>query len=96
MKPFSIRDRNPEWIAKMHELDSDNDTSAVIFNCKYPIETMFHTNLIAYYTTPSVAKLQALKSEGYDIYIDNFKKINSELYNLNFIHYVEITGSENR
>ena len=96
VKPFSIRDRNPEWIAKMQELDSDNGTSDVINNCKYPIETMFHTNLIAYYTTPSVAKLQALKSEGYDIYIDNFEKINSELYNLNFIHYVEITGSENR
>ena len=93
IKPFSIRDRNPTWISKMKQVEQiAKEKKSVVFNCKYPIETMFHTNLIAYESTPDLDKLKSLKSEGYEIFIDNHKSINKELSTLNFVNYVEITG----
>ena len=95
ISPFSIKERNPDWITEMRKLRVKENKS-VVFNCKYPIETMFHTNLIAYETTPNMEKLKFLKTEGYDIYIDNHKSINEELTKLNFVNYIEITGHNNR
>ena len=95
IKPFSIRERNPNWIAEMKKLN-DQDSKSVVFNCKYPIETMFHTNLIAYESIPNLEKLKSLQTDGYRIYMDNHKSINKELSKLNFVNYVEITGHNNR
>jgi 4-amino-4-deoxy-L-arabinose transferase len=51
IKPFSLRERNPKWISEMKMINTqDDETKIVVFNCKYPIETMFHTNYIAYET----------------------------------------------
>ena len=97
IKPFSLRQRSPTWIGEMKLIDSTKEKpKAVVFNCKYPIETMFHTNLIAYETTPHIEILKSIRNEGYKIYIDNHKKLRNELSNLEFVDYIEVTGHNNR
>ncbi len=95
IKPFSIRDRSPAWINDMKQIDSNNSNLAVVFNCKYPIKTMFHTDLVAYETIPKIEKLRSIKSQGYEIYIDNYKAVKDELRNLEFVNYIEVTGHNN-
>lgn len=96
VKPFSTQERNHAWISDMKMLESTLDGKpAVIFNCQYPIETMFHTEMIAYETTPSLSKLMAIESKGYSIYIDNNEKLKGELKQLDFVNYVSITGKKN-
>jgi len=95
IKPFSNRDRNPEWIKEMKQIDTEKTNQAVVFNCKFPIETMFHTNLIAYESIPDIKKLKSIRSMGYEIYIDNYKEIKEEVSTLDFVNYLEISGSKN-
>jgi hypothetical protein len=68
----------------------------VVFNCKFPIETMFHTDLIAYEKMPQVNKLKEIHADGYDIYIDNHISLPKDVMNLNFVNYVHLTGIDSK
>jgi 4-amino-4-deoxy-L-arabinose transferase len=93
IKPFSKKQRNVELISKMQYLDNkDSNNLKIIFNCKYPVETMFHTDIIAYEIIPDKEKLMELSSKDVTIYIDNGNKIPLEKLNLKFVNYVKITG----
>jgi len=81
----------------MKKIDSiSGKNKAVIFNCKYPIKTMFHTNIIAYERIPGPIDLETIRSMGYKIYFDNHKEIKKELANIDFVNYIEITGGSKR
>ncbi len=96
IKPFSSKERKVEWISQMQDLDKrDSNTLKIIFNCKYPIETMFHTDIIAYEVIPDKEKLMELSSKKFTIFIDNGNKIPVEKSNLEFVNYVRITGQSN-
>lgn len=87
-------ERNSAWISEMKALDDrDEYVKKVMFNCKYPIETMFHTDFTAYEVVPSMNKLNELRQKGYSIYIDNQAPLEDELRELPFIKYIAITGS---
>ncbi len=74
IKPFSQRERNPAWAQELKELSKqlDDGANSVIFNSKYPIETMFYTRAVAYNKVPDREKLDELKRKGYRIYIRNY------------------------
>ncbi len=92
IKPFQLRDRNPEWISQIKSIDSAKpNTKKVIFNCQYPIESMFYTNMICYNRIPSLDKLHEILSKGYDIYIDDFYPIDNKFSNINFVQYVSLS-----
>jgi len=94
IKPFSNFSRNAKWIPKMQELNNRHQKDLkVIFNCKYPIETMFHTDFIAYESLPSINKLIELESKNYTIFLDNWQDIPASKANLSYVNYVEITGN---
>lgn len=67
IKPFTIRDRKPQWVTEIKAMDNNQKT--LIFNTKHPIETMFYTNHIAYPFTPDSIQLHELKKQGYEIII---------------------------
>jgi len=93
IKPFSIRDRHPNWITKIKNIQQNStNEKLVLFNCKYPIKTMFHTNIIAYETIPEIDILNKLNTLDYDVYIDNNKPIMREWMNLKYVSYIQITG----
>lgn len=93
IKPFDIRDRNPSWIQEMKNICAITEAKkAVVFNCRFPIETMFHTDMIAYETAPEPEKLRELNSKGYTIFMDNHKEVKRELMELDFVRYIKVTG----
>ncbi|MDX9905674.1 MAG: glycosyltransferase family 39 protein [Bacteroidales bacterium] len=71
VKPFIIRERNPQWTKELKELDKQlpDYRNVVVFNARYPIETMFYTDCMAYETIPDSAALMGLDQRGYSIFI---------------------------
>jgi 4-amino-4-deoxy-L-arabinose transferase len=95
IKPFEKYERTKPWIAKMKKLESLTDTKdVVIFNTKYPVETMFHTDFIAYNETPSVQKLDSINQLGYVVYIDNNNEIKEDLKHIKYVNFVEISRNK--
>jgi len=93
IKPFEYRPRTKIWITEMKRLESTKSVGQqVIFNCKYPIATMFFTDMIAYDVVPEKSKLQELNDQGYSLFIDNAFEVAEEKQNLKLINYVQITG----
>lgn len=81
IKPFAIRERNPQWTKELRELNEQlgDDKEILVFNSEHPIETMFYTDYVAYSTIPDSSTLSYLDKKGYEIYIR--KKMNTELKN---------------
>ena len=97
IKPFSNRERTRPWIENMKTFAAQQEgKKVVVFNCKFPIETMFHTDLIAYEKMPQVNKLKEIHDDGYDIYIDNHISLPKDLMNLDFVNYVHLTGIDSK
>jgi 4-amino-4-deoxy-L-arabinose transferase-like glycosyltransferase len=71
IKPFTVRERNPQWSQELKELRKHlkGEDKVVIFNAGYPIETMFYTNSTAYSIIPDPGELSAIKDDGYVIFI---------------------------
>lgn len=82
IKPFAIRERDPQWTKELRELNKRIDDTAkiVIFNAEHPIETMFYNDCVAYSTTPDPFTLNDLDKQGYKIYIREEMKNESENY----------------
>ena len=90
VKPFSLADRSPAWITNLKKIDNTPiKTKKVIFNCKYPIEAMFHADVIAYNKLPDDEELAKIKSKGYQIYIENQKLNSVKLNKFEEIQYRE-------
>ncbi|MCB9355743.1 MAG: glycosyltransferase family 39 protein [Lewinellaceae bacterium] len=97
IKPFEMKPRTEAWIDKMKSLASGAPGSQkVIFNCRYPVETMFYTDMVAYETLPPKAKLEELNQNGYTIYIDNAFDIPDDMKDIAFARYESITGGIER
>jgi len=93
IKPFANRDRSQEWIDTLKSLEEKTQAEkVVVFNSKYPIEAMFHSDFIAYERIPTLDKLSQLHSEGYLIYMDNHLTLKEEYQNLDIVHYVKISN----
>ena len=92
IKPFSTIDRNPAWISALQKLDQQTPSiKKVIFNCKHPVEAMFHADVTAYATLPSNEEINAIQSKGYQIYMDYSVAIPSPLLDRSEIEYVHLS-----
>jgi 4-amino-4-deoxy-L-arabinose transferase len=71
IKPFENHLEIPGWMASINELKQSphNTPKTVIFNSQHPIETMFHTQCIAYSHIPDSATITTLTLKGYSIKI---------------------------
>ena len=93
IKPFSVRPRTADWMAAARQLDrSTPNAKKVLFNTRYPVETMFFTDLTAYETIPDADRLKALYAEGYTIFIDDGAAIPADVKGLDFVRLVQIGG----
>lgn len=93
VKPFQIRERSLEWVEKIEVLNENkSDASTVIFNTKYPIETMFYTDFLAYETLPANTLIKELIDKNYKVIIDNYKPIPSNVQNIDAVKFINITN----
>lgn len=67
LKAFELRDKNPQWVKELKELNVDENS--VLFNCERPIEAMFYTECTAYRIVPNIRKVKDLIEEGYAVHI---------------------------
>ena len=78
IKPFSIRDRNPDWAIALRKFDQQllPDEKYVLFNEDRPIEAMFYCqSLTAYPNLPDREKIQEIREAGYLVFV---KKVSSD------------------
>ncbi len=71
IKPFMIRERNPQWAQELRTLNAalDPKQQIVIFNAELPIETMFYVRCTAYSKIPDSLTLKSIEAKGYTILI---------------------------
>lgn len=74
IKPFDIREREPQWAQELKELKRNlkgRGDSILIFNTEHPVEAMFYTDCTAYTDIPGTPLLSELSRKGYTILIRN-------------------------
>ncbi len=92
IKPFDNRDRYPQWVKEIHNLDVHD--KVVLFNTKYPIETMFYTDCIAYSRIPDNRTILKLIEDGYDVQIIDDGNLDTRLSELNDIKILKTSHSK--
>jgi 4-amino-4-deoxy-L-arabinose transferase len=70
MKPFQKRDRNPQWVIDLKELNNKHITRGILLNYPNPVEVMFYTDLIAYQYIPDESSIFDLIGKGYTIIVN--------------------------
>lgn len=70
VKPFSIRERSPEWVEKIKALNERYvmDEQTLVFGVEQPIEFMFYTGATAYPLQPEAEVVDSLAGAGYEVF----------------------------
>lgn len=69
IKPFSKKDRNPQWVVNLKELHKEKIENGILFNHPNYIEAMFYTDLTVYPDIPDASTIELLKLKGYTLLI---------------------------
>lgn len=71
ISPFDSKDRNPQWVMDLRELNKKNIEKGVLFNYDHPIEAMFYTDLVVYSVIPEKEIISNLSHQGYTVIIND-------------------------
>lgn len=90
VKPFKNRNRHPQWVQDLKQLNEEKIEKGVLFNYNRPIEAMFYTDLVVYSKNPSLQLINELKEKGYTVIINSNRKATEigEKYNDVRIEYL--------
>jgi len=91
IKPFESRDRNPQWVMDLRELNKKNIEKGILFNYDHPIEAMFYTDLVVYPGIPEKEKISDLSHQGYTIIISDDGEIPNDIKVMKQVVTVELT-----
>jgi 4-amino-4-deoxy-L-arabinose transferase-like glycosyltransferase len=81
VKPFNIRERNPEWTRQLRSLNKIEDENAVLFNIENNIRAMFYSDHAVYQFVPSDKQTDTLTRQGYRVYINNDNNLPDSIVN---------------
>ena len=95
IKPFENRDRNPQWVLDLKELNNENIKDGILLNYENPIEAMFYTNLITYSYIPTKKTIVSLINKGYTIII-NDDEIPKEIESMDGIIIKRLTAAKRK
>jgi 4-amino-4-deoxy-L-arabinose transferase len=71
LKPFSVAERNPQWVIDLRRLKNTGIQDGVLFNYGRPIEAMFYTPLTAYAELPARGELEKLITAGHRVFVED-------------------------
>ena len=91
IRPFESRDRNPQWVMELRELNKENIEKGILFNYDQPIEAMFYTDLVVYSGIPKKETISNLSHQGYTIIINDDRKIPNHIISMKQVVTVELT-----
>ena len=91
IRPFESRDRNPQWVMDLRELNKKNIEKGILFNYDHPIEAMFYTDLVVYPGIPEKEKISDLSRQGYTIIVNDDGEIPNDIKVMRELSTVELT-----
>lgn len=91
MKPFEMRERNPQWVQKLKGLNQRGVKNGVLLNFEKPIEAMFYTNLTAYPNIPDKEIVADLIGKGYQILINDDGSISEDIKSIKGVEIVQLS-----
>jgi len=89
-KAFQKRDRHPQWVVSLKELNNENINNGILFNYDKPIEAMFYTNLTVYRNIPDNNAIKELEGKGYTIIINNNGNIPDRIKAVKGVRFVDL------
>jgi 4-amino-4-deoxy-L-arabinose transferase-like glycosyltransferase len=94
VKPFSIANRQPIWVAELKKLNQVYKSNTVMFNYSRPIDAMFYTNMIVYSLVPSKQQILELLANGCCVVINNNGALPSQLDSIANVKYVNLVSPQ--
>lgn len=88
---FEFRDRNPQWVKDLRELNKENIQRGVLFNYDHPVEAMFYTDLTVYPHLPDKKIISNLSTQGYTILVNADGPLPAYILDTDQIVRVELT-----
>lgn len=95
VKPFEIRERSPQWVIDLKQLNNDKIENGILLNYKNPIEAMFYTNLTVYAFIPEEEIIIELLNQGYRVII-NEGVIPAEIVNIDGVEIIKLTANNDK
>ncbi len=94
VKPFQ-KDRSPEWVNELKNMNEKNIAKGVIFNYDRPIDAMFYTQLTVYSIIPDKNTIQHLQEEGYTILINENDKVPTDILSIKGLIHLHLSNPTN-
>ncbi len=94
IKPFKLRDRNPQWVLDLKKLNEENIEKGVLFNYGNPIEAMFYTDLVVYNRIPEESIITDLMQQGYTIVL-NDENLPQQITQIDGVILRKLTAADN-
>ena len=94
IKPFAIKNRNPQWVTDLKKLNEKKITDGVLFNYDKPIEAMFYTDLTAYAFIPEKNVINDLIGNGYMVIINDAGNIPPDVRAISGITFENLNPSD--
>ncbi len=91
IKPFEIKERNPQWVVDLRPLNINTSEKVVLFNYNRPIEAMFYKELTVYPTIPDKKTIKKLQDKGYTILLQDDGAIPKEIQNINGVKLIKLS-----
>lgn len=91
VKPFENQSLGRAAKQELTELDFPK--KSIVFNVPCPIEMMFRTDVLAYRNMPSVAKVNELMEENYQIYIVDDEQLPTDIQQHEAINQIELPAT---
>ena len=90
IKPFEIKERNPQWVIDLKALDNGSTPNTLLLNYEPAIEAMFYTNLTAYPQLPDHQEIRELMNDGYKVLINDDGQLPDIIYSLEDVSIVNL------
>lgn len=88
---FELRERNPQWVQDLRDLNKENIKKGILFNYDHPIEAMFYTDLTVYPHIPDKEIILDLSGQGYTVLVNDDGTLPSYILDTDLLIKVELT-----
>lgn len=93
IKPFEYRERRPEWVQEIRDLETIGGRS-VLFNYGRPIEAMFYSDCIVYTSIPDLRTIEKILAAGYEVILNDDGNLPHHLKTSDEVKVIRLSSPE--
>jgi 4-amino-4-deoxy-L-arabinose transferase len=94
IKPFSQKDRKPQWVLELKRLNDMEIENGILLNYERSIEAMFYTDHTVYGHIPKADEIIELIDKGYRVLLNDTGNIPDEIKNIEGIILLDLSGKQ--